>query len=297
MFPAYGDNRSEAVAAPSYTAAARKAPAIKTLSPVALVPVFPGTNCEYDSARALESAGIRPEVFVIRNTTPDGIRQSAAAFAGLLKTANILFLPGGFSGGDEPDGSGKFITAFLRSPAVREGVESLLGAHDGLILGICNGFQALVKLGLVPFGEIREPRADSPTLARNAIGRHQSRLVYTRVASDLSPWLSRCRVGEVHAAPVSHGEGRFVCPAPLLERLVQNGQIATQYTDTDGVPSMDIRDNPNGSVLAIEGVTSPDGRVFGKMAHSERIAPGLYKNAHIPALCDLFGGAADYFKL
>ena len=209
----------------------------------------------------------------------------------------MLFLPGGFSGGDEPDGSGKFITAFLRSPQAADAVMDLLQNRDGLVLGICNGFQALIKLGLVPFGEIRDTDAACPTLTYNAIGRHQSRIVRTRVASNRSPWLTKVQVGDIVSVPISHGEGRFLCPPDLLAQLAENGQIATQYVDLDGHPTMDIDGNPNGSVWSVEGITSPDGRVFGKMGHAERVGPCLYRN--IPGNYDLglFDAAKDYFSL
>jgi phosphoribosylformylglycinamidine synthase len=204
-------------------------------------------------------------------------------------------IPGGFSGGDEPDGSAKFITAFFRAPQVTEAVRRLLNERDGLILGICNGFQALVKLGLVPYGDIVPMTDACPTLTFNTIGRHQSRLVRTRVASDLSPWLSKCEVGDIHNIAISHGEGRFVASDELLAQLVANGQIATQYVDEQGMPSMDLGVNPNGSALAIEGITSPDGRVLGKMGHTERSADGLYKNVPGNAFQPLIEGGVAYF--
>ena len=281
----------------SFTAESRVAPKIGTAKPKVLIPVFPGTNCEYDTARALERAGAEPQVMVIRNLSAKDIADSAAAFAKAMETAQIVFIPGGFSGGDEPDGSGKFITAFFRNPAVKEEVHRLLQQRDGLMAGICNGFQALIKLGLVPYGEIIEPRADTPTLTFNTIGRHQSRLVTTRVASNKSPWLSACKVGDLHTVPISHGEGRFVCPAELMEQLIQNGQIATQYVDEHGKPTMNIRYNPNGSFLAVEGITSPDGRVFGKMGHSERYSDNVYKNVDGIKDNGMFRNAVDYFKI
>ena len=281
----------------SFTAESRVAPKIGTAKPKVLIPVFPGTNCEYDTARALERAGAEPQVMVIRNLSAKDIADSAAAFAKAMETAQIVFIPGGFSGGDEPDGSGKFITAFFRNPAVKEEVHRLLQQRDGLMAGICNGFQALIKLGLVPYGEIIEPRADTPTLTFNTIGRHQSRLVTTRVASNKSPWLSSCKVGDLHTVPISHGEGRFVCPAELMEQLIQNGQIATQYVDEHGKPTMNIRYNPNGSFLAVEGITSPDGRVFGKMGHSERYSDNVYKNVDGIKDNGMFRNAVDYFKI
>ena len=276
------------------------APLVRSGGPLArprvVIPVFPGTNCEYDSARAFEQAGAVVETLVINNLTPDKVAESTAELARLIGNSQIVMLPGGFSGGDEPDGSAKFITAFFRAPAVTEAVRDLLQNRDGLMLGICNGFQALVKLGLVPFGDIRPMDESCPTLTFNDIGRHQSRLVRTRVASNLSPWLSRCEVGDIHTVPISHGEGRFVASPELLEDLRANGQIATQYVDEHGVPSMDLSANPNGSVLAIEGITSPDGRVFGKMGHSERRGDGLYKNVPGDRFQPIFEAGVGYFS-
>ena len=281
----------------SFTSAA---PLVRSGGPLArprvVIPVFPGTNCEYDSARAFEQAGAVVETLVINNLTPDKVAESTAELARLIGDSQIVMLPGGFSGGDEPDGSAKFITAFFRAPAVTEAVRDLLQNRDGLMLGICNGFQALVKLGLVPFGDIRPMDESCPTLTFNDIGRHQSRLVRTRVASNLSPWLSRCEVGDIHTVPISHGEGRFVASPELLEDLRANGQIATQYVDEHGVPSMDLSANPNGSVLAIEGITSPDGRVFGKMGHSERRGDGLYKNVPGDRFQPIFEAGVGYFS-
>jgi len=279
-----------------YELRASVAPAIKAAKPRVLIPVFPGTNCEYDTARAFERAGAETEILVINNMTPQGLADSVQRMAKSLDMAQMLFLPGGFSGGDEPDGSAKFITSFLRNAQLTESVTRLLDDRMGLIGGICNGFQALVKLGLVPFGKITDMTVDCPTLTFNAIGRHQSKLVRTRVASVLSPWLALCEPGEVHLSPVSHGEGRFVCPPELFKQLIANGQIATQYVDPDGNPTMDIAYNPAGSMLAVEGITSPDGRVFGKMAHSERVGPGLYRN--VPGDTDnkMFAAAVKYFN-
>ncbi len=270
-------------------------PAKSIAVPRVLIPVFPGTNCEYDSLKAVESAGLKGEVLVLNNLSASGVSDSVERFAKALKNAQIVFIPGGFSGGDEPDGSGKFITAFFRSAAVTEGVHDLLDNRDGLMLGICNGFQALIKLGLVPYGRITEPSADAPTLTYNTIGRHQSRLVRTRVASANSPWLLETRVGDVFTVPISHGEGRFLCSDDVLKTLIANGQVATQYVDLDDQPTDDILFNPNGSVAAIEGILSPDGRVLGKMGHSERVGKGLYQN--VPGNYDmgLFRSAKKYF--
>ena len=269
---------------------------VKAARPLVLIPAFPGTNCEYDTARAFEAAGARAQVMVVRNLSAQSVAQSVEEFAILLAQSQILFIPGGFSGGDEPDGSGKFITAFLRSPRIQEQVMALLKKRDGLVGGICNGFQALIKLGLVPYGEIRDQAADAPTLTYNHIGRHQSRVVRVRVCSVKSPWLMKARQGGVYMAPVSHGEGRFVADEKTLRLLADNGQIATQYVDLDGKVSMDILANPNGSVDAIEGITSPDGRVFGKMAHAERIGAQLYKNLPGDYGLGMFESAVDYFR-
>ena len=253
-------------------------PARSIAVPRVLIPVFPGTNCEYDSIRAVEKAGLKGEILVLNNLSAQGVSDSVERFAKALKNAQIVFIPGGFSGGDEPDGSGKFITAFFRSAAVADGVHDLLDNRDGLMLGICNGFQALIKLGLVPYGKITAPSAAAPTLTYNTIGRHQSRLVRTRVASNNSPWLMETRPGDVFTVPISHGEGRFLCSDEVLKELIANGQVATQYVDLNDQPTDDILFNPNGSVAAIEGILSPDGRVLGKMGHSERIDAGLYRN-------------------
>ena len=273
----------------------RPTPAVHVARPRVVIPVFPGTNCEYDTARAFERAGAVPDVFVINNLTPEAVAQSTRELARRIGQSQIVMIPGGFSGGDEPDGSAKFITAFFRAPEVTEAVRDLLQARDGLMLGICNGFQALVKLGLVPYGDIRPMDDACPTLTFNTIGRHQSRLVRTRVASNLSPWLSKCEVGDVHTVAVSHGEGRFVASDDLLAQLVSAGQVAFQYVDVAGQPSMDLDVNPNGSVLAIEGVSSPDGRVLGKMGHTERSGNGLYKNVPGEKFQPIIEGGVAYF--
>ena len=263
--------------------------------PRVIIPVFPGNNCEYDSAAAFERAGADVSTLIVNNLTPDAVAESTAALVDEIRRSQIVMIPGGFSGGDEPDGSAKFITAFFRAPAVTEAVRDLLRNRDGLMLGICNGFQALIKLGLVPYGDIVPMTAECPTLTFNTIGRHQSRLVRTRVASNLSPWLARTQVGDVHTVAISHGEGRFVASEPVLEQLKANGQIATQYVDEAGVPGMDLDVNPNGSLLAIEGITSPDGRVFGKMGHSERSGNGLYVNVPGDKFQPLFEAGVEYF--
>ncbi len=285
-----------AVEAFTYSADERKAPAVKHAKPRALIPVFPGTNCEYDTARAVTEAGGEAEILVVRNLSAADTAQSVERAAKAIERAQMIVLPGGFSGGDEPEGSAKFIAAFFRGGPVREQVTKLLENRDGLMLGICNGFQALIKLGLVPFGKIVDTDENCPTLSYNTIGRHQSRLVRTRVASNKSPWLAGTRPGEVYTVPISHGEGRFLASEELVRKLAANGQIATQYVDLSGVPSMDTDDNPNGSVFAIEGITSPDGRVLGKMGHTERVGKGLYKN--VPGRYDmgLFQAAVRYFR-
>jgi len=272
------------------------APAVISGKPRVLVPVFPGTNCEYDTAKTFRNAGADPEIFIVRNLKAGDVSDCAKEFAKLIEKTNIIFLPGGFSGGDEPDGSGKFITAFFRNPEIKDAVHNLLHNKDGLMAGICNGFQALIKLGLVPYGEIRDMDDTCPTLTFNTISRHQSRIVSTRVCSNKSPWLANCKVGDIHTMPISHGEGRFVCSDELLKTLADNGQIATQYVDNDGNPTMDIRFNPNGSIAAIEGITSPDGRVFGKMGHSERLGKNLYRNISGNLDTPIFDNAVKYFK-
>ena len=280
----------------SFSASLWPKPAVKTASPKVLIPAFPGTNCEYDSAKAMRDAGADPEIIVIRNLSGEAIKESVELFSKKLKTAQMIFIPGGFSGGDEPDGSGKFITAFFRNAEVKDGVTELLDERGGLMCGICNGFQALIKLGLVPYGRIIDTDENSPTLTFNTISRHQSKIVRTRIASNKSPWLSFTQVGEVYNVPISHGEGRFLASDELIRALADNGQIATQYADLSGNASNDIRFNPNGSCCAVEGITSPDGRVFGKMGHSERTGSGLYKN--VPGNYDIrmFEAAVRYFK-
>ena len=270
--------------------------AVKVARPKVLIPVFPGTNCEYDSAKAVERAGAVADIFVLNNLTADGVSRSVSAFAEKIKESQMIFIPGGFSGGDEPDGSGKFITAFFRNPVIKEQVTELLEKRDGLMCGICNGFQALIKLGLVPFGKIVEPSASSPTLTFNSIGRHQSKIVRTRIVSNNSPWLSGMKVGEIVNVPISHGEGRFICEEELLKKLIANGQVATQYVDLSGNATTDIQFNPNNSDMAIEGILSPDGRVFGKMGHSERYNNGLYKNVYGNYDIKMFESAVKYFK-
>ena len=280
----------------SYTADKIIAPAVKVARPKVLIPVFPGTNCEFDTAKAFRDAGADPEIFVIRNLTSDDVSRSVEEFANKCKNSQIVFVPGGFSGGDEPDGSGKFITAFFRNGAVKERVHELLNNRDGLMGGICNGFQALVKLGLVPYGKIIDTDENCPTLTYNDIGRHQSRIVRVRVCSNNSPWLKGVNVGDIFNVPISHGEGKFIASQSLVNELADNGQIMTQYVDLAGNATTDIRFNPNGSTMAIEGILSPDGRVFGKMGHSERKGYGLYKNVLGEYDMALFESAVKYFK-
>ena len=263
--------------------------------PRAFLPVFPGTNCEYDTARAFARAGATPDIFVFRNQNEQDILYSIEEMKKRLDQAQILMLSGGFSAGDEPEGSGKFIATVFSNPQLMEATMRLLNERDGLILGICNGFQALIKLGLVPYGEIRDLKPEAPTLTYNTIGRHASCMVRTRVVSNRSPWLALCEAGDVHTIPISHGEGRFIASPEMLEQLKANGQIATQYVDLAGQPTMDTAFNPNGSLWAIEGIISPDGRVLGKMGHTERIGDQVAKN--IPGAKDqkIFRAGVEYF--
>ncbi len=264
--------------------------------PRVLIPVFPGTNCEYDSAKAVERAGAQAEIFVINNLSASGIADSVARFSEKMEQAQAVFIPGGFSGGDEPDGSGKFITAFFRNPEIKDGVTRLLEERDGLICGICNGFQALIKLGLVPYGKIIDTDENCPTLTYNTIGRHQSKLVRVRLATENSPWLLNVNAGDVFSVPVSHGEGRILANDTLVKELAKKGQILTQYVDMQGMPTNDIQYNPNGSAYAIEGLISPDGRVLGKMGHAERIGAGLYQNVEGNFDMKLFDSLVEYYK-
>ena len=296
VYPCNIDHKSKSPEKFSYSVSEYKKPSFAAVRPKVLIPVFPGTNCEYDTAKALLTAGADPEIFVINNLSAGSVAESVDTFAKKMRDAQIVFIPGGFSGGDEPDGSGKFITAFFRNPAIKEEVNKLLCNRDGLMAGICNGFQALVKLGLVPFGEIIDTDETCPTLTYNTIGRHQSRLVQTRIASNKSPWLMETKVDDIYTVPISHGEGRFIVSDQLAMKLAENGQIATQYVDLNGNPTSDLRFNPNNSCFAIEGITSPDGRVLGKMGHSERIGNGLYKNVDGTYDMGLFRSAVKYFK-
>lgn len=296
VFPTKAPASDDKLHTISYTERNVSAPMVKSAKPLAVIPVFPGTNCEYDTAKAVENAGGAAEIIVVRNFSADALAQSAAQLEEAIRRAQMVIIPGGFSGGDEPDGSGKFIASFLRNPGIKDAVHELLQKRDGLMLGICNGFQALIKLGLVPYGEIRDLDETCPTLTFNLIGRHQSGYVTTRVASVKSPWLSSCQVGDLHSIAISHGEGRFVAPQAEIERLEANGQIAFQYTDLAGNPSMDIAFNPNGSMCAIEGITSPDGRVLGKMGHTERFSPYVGKNIYGEKYQPIFENGVKYFK-
>ncbi len=281
----------------SYPVGEKARPKAAYAKPRAFIPVFPGTNCEYDTAKALQRAGAEPEILIINNLTPSAITESIERAQKTIANCQMIVLPGGFSGGDEPDGSGKFITAFFRNPRMRDSVHDLLNRRDGLMLGICNGFQALIKLGLVPYGEIINTDDSCPTLTYNTIGRHQSMLVRTRIASAKSPWLSRCQVGDVYTVAISHGEGRFVAPKGLIDQMALNGQIAAQYVDENGLASMALAHNPNGSYQAIEAITSRDGRILGKMGHTERSGNSLYKNVDGLKYQPLFEGGVDYFRL
>ncbi|MBR5011088.1 MAG: phosphoribosylformylglycinamidine synthase subunit PurQ, partial [Clostridia bacterium] len=280
----------------TYNCNTRIAPSVKVARPRVLIPVFPGTNCEYDTAKAVDDAGGVSEIFVVRNLTKEAIAESAEEFARKVANSQIVVIPGGFSGADEPDGSGKFITAFMRNERVSFEIEKLLSQRDGLMCGICNGFQALIKLGLVPYGKITPPDEQSPTLTYNSIGRHQSKLVRTRVVSNKSPWLYNVTPGDIITVPISHGEGRLIATDEMLKTLIDNGQIATQYVDFSGLATSSIDFNPNNSMLAIEGITSPDGRVLGKMGHSERIGRGLYKNVIGDYDLKLFRSGVEYFR-
>jgi phosphoribosylformylglycinamidine synthase len=281
---------------PSFTERNLKVPAVKAAKPKALITAFPGTNCEYDTAAAVRRAGGEAKVILVRNLTGELLEETLREMVKSISESNMLIIPGGFSGGDEPEGSGKFISAFFRNPVVAEQVMRLLNDRDGLILGICNGFQALIKLGLVPYGEIRPLKKGDPTLTYNLIGRHQSRYVTARIASVKSPWLRYTEVGDLHVIPISHGEGRFIADEETVARLIQSGQVATQYADLTGEPTMDSAYNPNSSVCAIEGITSPDGRVFGKMGHTERNRLNTGKNVPGNKLQKLFEAGVDYFR-
>ena len=296
VYPRITKAPQETVPTYNYQCVERKTSSIKLAQPRVLIPVFPGTNCEYDTARAFERAGAKADIVVIRNKTSEQIKESVELIREKIANSQIIAIPGGFSGGDEPEGSAKFIASFFRNPQITEAVMEMLKNRDGLMCGICNGFQALVKLGLVPYGEIISTDASCPTLTYNVIDRHQSGLVRTRIASNKSPWLMHTNVGDIHTIAISHGEGRFVASEQLVKQLAENGQIATQYVDLEGNPTEDYRFNPNGSIDAIEGITSPDGRIFGKMGHSERYTNGLYLNVDGDKDQKMFAGAVSYFR-
>lgn len=296
VFPTKAECPENQVEIPLCTERNTSSPIIKTAKPKVFIPVFPGTNCEIDTARAFRKAGADPQLLVVRNLTPNDIEETIDEMVKLIEQSQMIMLPGGFSGGDEPDGSGKFIATTFRNPRVSDAVNNLLKNRDGLMLGICNGFQALIKLGLVPYGEIVDLKPTDPTLTFNTIGRHISRMAYTRVTSVKSPWLSSVNAGDVFAIPISHGEGRFVVNDDMLKTLIANGQIATQYVDPQGNQASDIEFNPNGSICAIEGITSPDGRVFGKMGHSERKGDNLYFNVPFEKDQKIFESGVKYFK-
>lgn len=296
IFPMYAKNGTGEAVAYIHDQHAKPRSTSLRAKPKVLIPVFPGTNCEYDSARAFERAGADTDIVVIRNQTPEQLKESIDVIKDKLAQSQILMFPGGFSAGDEPDGSGKFMATLFRNPYLAEGLENLLYKQDGLVLGICNGFQALIKLGLLPGGHIETLTADHPTLTYNTIGRHISRMVHTKVISTKSPWMSEAKAGEIYTVPISHGEGRFIASPQQVLEFNKTGQIATQYVDFNGIASMDSRFNPNQSVAAIEGIYSPDGRVFGKMAHSERCGADISKN--IPGNLELpiFTSGVSYFK-
>ena len=296
VYPRITKAPQETVPTYNYQCVERKTSSIKLAQPRVLIPVFPGTNCEYDTARAFERAGAKADIVVIRNKTSEQIKESVELIREKIANSQIIAIPGGFSGGDEPEGSAKFIASFFRNPQITEAVMELLKNRDGLMCGICNGFQALVKLGLVPYGEIISTDASCPTLTYNVIDRHQSGLVRTRIASNKSPWLMHTNVGDIHTIAISHGEGRFVASEQLVKQLAENGQIATQYVDLEGNPTEDYRFNPNGAIDAIVGITSPDGRIFGKMGHSERYTNGLYLNVDGDKDQKMFAGAVSYFR-
>ena len=296
VFPTKAECPEVEVEAPLFTERNTSSPAIKAAKPKVFIPVFPGTNCEVDTARAFEKAGAEVETLIVKNLTQSGIEETIERMEQIIKSSQMITLPGGFSGGDEPDGSGKFIATTFRNPRVAEAVNDLLKNRDGLMIGICNGFQALIKLGLVPYGEIRELKPTDPTLTFNTVGRHISHMAYTRVTSVKSPWFAGVEAGDVFAIPVSHGEGRFFADLETVKQLAANGQIATQYVDLSGKPSGDIAYNVNGSICAIEGITSPDGRVLGKMGHSERKGDDLYKNVPFEKDQKLFESGVKYFK-
>ena len=270
-------------------------PSVSIARPKVFIPVFPGTNCEYDTAKAFENAGANVITKVFKNLTPEDIRDSVKIFEDSINQAQIIMFPGGFSAGDEPDGSAKFFATAFRNAKIEEAVHKLLNERDGLALGICNGFQALIKLGLVPNGKITGQDINAPTLTYNTINRHVSKMVYTKVVSNKSPWLQEAELGGVYVNPASHGEGRFVAPKECIEQLFANGQVATQYVNQQGQPTMDEEWNVNGSYMAIEGITSPDGRCFGKMAHIERKGTSVATNIYGEQDLKVFESGVHYF--
>ncbi len=296
VYPIYEQEVQTKIKSLVYTQGEKKKAGISVAKPRVFIPVFPGTNTEYDTARAFEAAGAKADVLVIKNLLPEHVQETLTTMKSMIDNAQILMLPGGFSAGDEPEGSAKFIAAALRAPQIKDAIMNLLNNHDGLALGICNGFQALIKTGLVPYGEIRDTKADSPTLTYNSIGRHQSRIVRTKAVSNLSPWMAEVTPGDIINVAISHGEGRFICSEDEFDALLKNGQIAWQYVDMDGKPTYDIDYNPNGSLHAVEAITSPDGRVFGKMGHDERWTKNTFRN--VPGEYDsgIFRSGVKYFK-
>lgn len=296
VFPTQTEKISGEITSDLFNVEKKASPVIKIAKPKVFIPVFPGTNCEYDTAKAFEEAGAEADVFVFRNGSALEIEDSIKEIVKRIEASQMIMLSGGFSAGDEPDGSGKFVAGVFRDERIKNSVHELLRNRDGLMLGICNGFQALIKLGLVPYGEIRDLDVDSPTLTFNKIGRHISRMVNTKVTSNLSPWLYEDKVGDVHSIAVSHGEGRFVATEEIARKLMASGQVATQYVDINGNPTYEIEFNPNGSVFAIEGICSPDGRVLGKMGHSERIGYGVAKNIPGNKYQNLFKSGVNYYK-
>ncbi|MHC1682154.1 MAG: phosphoribosylformylglycinamidine synthase [Clostridiaceae bacterium] len=296
VFPTQTEKITKEIPANLYNIEKKASPVIKIAKPKVFIPVFPGTNCEYDTAKAFEEAGAEADVFVFRNGSKIEIEDSIKEIVKRINSSQMIMLSGGFSAGDEPDGSGKFVAGVFRDERIKNSVHELLRNRDGLMLGICNGFQALIKLGLVPYGEIRDLDVDSPTLTYNKIGRHISRMVNTKVTSNLSPWLYEENVGDVHSIAVSHGEGRFFATEEVARKLMENGQISTQYVDFSGNPTYEIEFNPNGSVWGIEGICSPDGRVLGKMGHSERKGYGVAKNIPGNKYQSLFTSGVNYYK-
>ncbi len=296
VFPTVSGVKQETVPGQLYQADSIYICRNQVAKPRVFIPVFPGTNCEYDSAKAFERAGAEVSTKVFKNLSAEDIRQSVELFKKEIAQAQIVMFPGGFSAGDEPEGSAKFFATVFRNGVMKEEIQKLLNERDGLMLGICNGFQALIKLGLVPEGTIAQQRPDSPTLAMNTIGRHISKMVYLKVVSKKSPWLAGAELGGVYCNPASHGEGRFVASGEWLKKLFANGQVATQYVDDKGNPTMDEFWNPNGSYMAIEGITSPDGRILGKMAHSERRGEAVAKNIYGQQDMKLFESGVKYFK-